>query len=218
MSMGNGPNTDPVHKATIMPRGNALGVTWTIPEREKYSTTMCEMQARLEVLMGGKAAEELIFGTENVTSGCTSDLQQATSLARRMVMNFGMADDSSLLYLDLNEYAALSDEAKHKIDTKTQSLLTNAYQAAADHLKKNEKELHLLADALVEYETLGLEEIKMAITGKATEIATQRREKELGEKTREMQDQHRPRRPPRGKKPIAEAPRPAVEDAAEGAE
>merc|ERR1719263_39573 len=83
--------SDPVHKATIMPRGNALGVTWTVPDREKYSERVCECQARLEVLMGGKAAEELIFGPRNVTAGCTSDLRQATTLARRMVMNFGMA-------------------------------------------------------------------------------------------------------------------------------
>merc|ERR1719399_1796015 len=90
VSMGNA-GADPVHKATIMPRGQALGTTWSIPSKEKYSERLFELEARLEVLMGGKAAEELIFGPENVTAGCTSDLRQATSLARRMVMNFGMA-------------------------------------------------------------------------------------------------------------------------------
>jgi len=106
VSMGSR-GADPVHKATIMPRGNALGITWSIPDREKYSERAFELQARLEVLMGGKAAEELIFGANNVTAGCTSDLKQATGLARRMVMNFGMADESmpARLFLDVDEYA-----------------------------------------------------------------------------------------------------------------
>lgn len=175
VSMGNTGN-DPVHKATIMPRGNALGITWSIPERERYSDRLFELQARLDVLMGGKAAEELIYGPKNVTAGCTSDLRQATTLARRMVMNFGMADDglAATLYMDVNEYATLSDESKHEIDIKTQTLLTNAYQRATDHLKKNEKELHRLAEALVEYETLSAEEIQLAIKGKSKQIAVQR--------------------------------------------
>merc|ERR1740133_840748 len=125
ISMGN-VGADPIHKATIMPRGQALGITWSVPEREKYSERVFELQARLDVLMGGKAAEELIFGPKNVTAGCTSDLKQATGLARRMVMNFGMADASGSgmlspapIYMDMDEYAVLSDEAKHEIDTKT---------------------------------------------------------------------------------------------------
>mmetsp|Transcript_165156 Transcript_165156/g.292478 ORF Transcript_165156/g.292478 Transcript_165156/m.292478 type:complete len:769 (+) Transcript_165156:68-2374(+) len=175
VSLGNIGN-DPVHKATIMPRGNALGITWSIPDREKYSDRLFELQARLDVLMGGKAAEELIYGPKNVTAGCTSDLRQATTLARRMVMNFGMADDglAAPLYMDVDEYAALSDESKHDIDVKTQTLLTNAYQRAADYLKHHEKELHRLAEALVEYETLSAEEIQLAIKGKSTQIAVQR--------------------------------------------
>merc|ERR1712066_307506 len=90
------PGSDPVHKATIMPRGQALGITWSIPDREKYSERLFELEARLDVLMGGKAAEELIFGPRNVTAGCTSDLREATGLARRMVMNFGMADTAAV--------------------------------------------------------------------------------------------------------------------------
>merc|ERR1740121_1874055 len=110
---------DPEHKATIMPRGNALGITWSIPDSERYSERLFELQARLEVLMGGKAAEELIFGHNNVTAGCTSDLRQATGLARRMGMNFGMAGPENApapIYIDVDEYAVLSEEAKHEID------------------------------------------------------------------------------------------------------
>lgn len=179
---------DPIHKATIMPRGNALGITWSIPDGEKYSERVFELQARLDVLMGGKAAEELIFGPQNVTAGCTSDLRQATSLARRMVMNFGMGMDElaspAPLYMDMDEYAVLSDDAKHDIDSKTQSLLTNAYQRAADYLKQNEKELHCLAEALIKYETLSAEEIQLAIKGKATQIETLRKEQQDALKAR----------------------------------
>ncbi|CAK0816285.1 unnamed protein product, partial [Prorocentrum cordatum] len=154
---------DPVHKATIMPRGSALGVTWSIPEKdplgEEFSERLFELQAHLDVAMGGKAAEELIFGADNVSAGCTSDLQGATQLARRMVMNFGMAGESAApLYLSVDDYAILSDEAKREIDQKTQRLLTDAYGRAAGILEAHKDELHRLAEALVEYETLSAEE------------------------------------------------------------
>lgn len=179
VSIGNS-GADPVHKATIMPRGNALGVTWSIPEREKYSERLFELQARLRVLMGGKAAEELIFGPENVTAGCTSDLRQATGLARRMVMNFGMSaqQQSGLLSLDVDEYAVLSDQAKHEIDEKTQCLLTDAYSHAAEYLRSHEEQLHRLAQALIEFETLSAEEIKLAVEGRATSIIELRQREE----------------------------------------
>eukprot|EP00927_Polykrikos_kofoidii_P066748 TRINITY_DN62312_c0_g1_i1.p1 TRINITY_DN62312_c0_g1~~TRINITY_DN62312_c0_g1_i1.p1 ORF type:complete len:758 (+),score=141.32 TRINITY_DN62312_c0_g1_i1:96-2369(+) len=170
---------DPVHKATIMPRGNALGITWSIPDREKYSERLFELSGRLDVLMGGKAAEELIFGPLNVTAGCTSDLRQATSLARRMVMNFGMANDDgtpAALYLDVEEYSMLSDEAKRDIDQKTQALLTNAYKRAANYLKQHERELNSLAEALIEFETLSADEIKLAIDGQTVQIGELRKE------------------------------------------
>jgi len=175
---------DPVHKATIMPRGQALGITWSIPDKEKYSDCLFELQARLDVLMGGKAAEELTFGPKNVTAGCTSDLQQATRLARRMVMNFGMSQETgpAPIYFDVNDYAVLSDEAKHEIDIRTQTLLTDAYQRAIDHLKKHEQELHRLAEALVEYETLSAEEITLAIQGETKQIGIARQEETKREK------------------------------------
>eukprot|EP00913_Durusdinium_trenchii_P008407 g7897.t1 len=228
VSIGNS-GADPVHKATIMPRGNALGVTWSIPEREKYSERLFELQARLRVLMGGKAAEEgapcgcggaaepfgsalptkkeLIFGPENVTAGCTSDLRQATGLARRMVMNFGMSaqqpQQSGLLSLDVDEYAVLSDQAKHEIDEKTQSLLTDAYGHAAQYLRSHEAQLHRLAQALIEFETLSAEEkkdgnwsasipesiqeIKLAVEGSASEITKLRQLEEEATK-KDMQN------------------------------
>jgi len=183
ISIGN-KGADPVHKATIMPRGNALGITWSVPEKEKYSDSFLELQARLDVLMGGKAAEELTFGPRNVTAGCTSDLRQATSLARRMVMNFGMSQESgpAPIYFEVNDYAVLSDEAKHEIDMRTQTLLTDAYQRAMEHLKTHEKELQFLAEALIEYETLSAEEIHLAIQGKTKQISIARKDEEAREK------------------------------------
>jgi len=177
---------DPVHKATIMPRGNALGITWSIPESEKYSERLFELQARLDVLMGGKAAEELVFGAKNVTAGCTSDLRQATGLARRMVMNFGMAPDDApgTFYMDMDEYAVLSDEAKREIDSKTQTLLTRAYTRAMDYLKSHEKDLHNLASGLIEFETLSAEEIKLAIKGDMKSITALRKVQEAKSKER----------------------------------
>merc|ERR1719171_2067587 len=104
--------SDPVHKATIMPRGSALGITWSVPESEKFSHRLFELQGRLEMMMGGRAAEELVFGSENVSAGCSSDLQKATDLARQMVMNFGMGGeaDSVSMYFDLHDYQVLSDK------------------------------------------------------------------------------------------------------------
>jgi len=167
---------DPVHKATIMPRGQALGITWSIPDKEKYSERLFELQARLEVLMGGKAAEALIFGDANVSAGCTSDLRQATGLARRMVMNFGMAGDTQApLYMDTDDYAVLSDEAKHEVDIKTQSLLTNAYNKASEYLRENQHQLEYLAEALIEFETLSAEEINWAINGESKKIKDNRK-------------------------------------------
>jgi len=183
VSIGN-KGADPVHKATIMPRGNALGITWSVPDKERYSESLFELEARLDVLMGGKAAEELTFGPRNVTAGCTSDLRQATGLARRMVMNFGMSEESSPapIYFDANDYAVLSDEAKHEVDTRTRSLLNDAYQRAIDYLKKHEQELQSLAEALIEYETLSAEEIQLAIQGKTKLIGLARQEEASREK------------------------------------
>jgi ATP-dependent metalloprotease len=181
---------DPVHKATIMPRGEALGVTWQIPEGpEKYSTKLFELKARLAVLMGGKAAEDIQFGSDNVTAGCVSDLQQASNIARRMVMQFGMGNPSNSfdeaghpilapIYLNETEYAYLSDSAKAQVDTSVSRLLSEAYATAYDILKANNKHLKNLSECLVEFETLSKQEIDLAIAGKVKEIRRRRKSEE----------------------------------------
>lgn len=179
------PDADTVHKATIMPRGQALGITWSIPDKEKYSQKLCELRSRLKVLMGGKVAEELIYGAENVSAGCTSDLQQATGLARRMVMQFGMSSDDnkdstglSLMYVESDEYAVLSEQSKMLIDQRTERLLHEAYRDATEIIKSRETQLRSLAAALIEHETLSLPEIKLAIEDKQDVIRQVRKKKE----------------------------------------
>jgi len=179
------PDADTVHKATIMPRGQALGITWSIPDKEKYSQKLCELRSRLKVLMGGKVAEELIYGAENVSAGCTSDLQKATGLARRMVMQFGMSSDDnkdfmglSLMSVESDEYAVLSEQSKMLIDQRTERLLHEAYRDATDIIKSRETQLRSLAAALIEHETLTLPEIKLAIEDKQDVIRQVRKNKQ----------------------------------------
>ena len=190
---------DPVHKATIMPRGNALGITWQLPEGpERYSTKLHELTARLAVLMGGKAAEDIQFGADNVTAGCVSDLQQASSIARRMVMQFGMGGAGSSegmpiapMFLNDNEYAYLSDAAKAQVDNNVARLLKEAYSTAHTILTDNSKALKRLSEGLVEFETLSKAEIDLAVAGKAKEI---RRLREVDTKIR-MQEKDKLRLP-----------------------
>lgn len=167
---------DPIHKATILARGRALGITWSAPKSEKMSQKTKEFRARLVMAMGGKAAEELIFGFDNVTSGCSSDLKQATQVARRMVMEFGMCigesdmtgkEQRNLLLapiaLDVESYASLSEAAKQEIDKEVNALLRWAYKKAYALLKDKKVALEHLALCLLEFETLDADEIEIAI-------------------------------------------------------
>jgi ATP-dependent metalloprotease len=178
---------DPVHKATIMPRGNALGITWQLPEGpERYSTKLYELRARLAVLMGGKAAEDLEFGPDNVTAGCVSDLQQASGIARKMVMQFGMGGGNKInpIFFNEQDYAYLSDSAKNQVDQQVAELLNEAYAQAHAVLASNAKQLKNLSEALIEFETLGRDDLKLAVAGKVTEIRKMR-EKERQEREAE---------------------------------
>ncbi|HEY6868426.1 MAG TPA: cell division protein FtsH, partial [Novosphingobium sp.] len=161
--------SDPIHKATIIPRGRALGMVMRLPERDSYSYHRDKMHANLSVAMGGRVAEELIFGYDKVSSGASSDIQYATSLARNMVTKWGMSDklgplqyeDQQEGYLGMGGSARLfaSDETNKVIDSEIRALVDGAHVRATEILKANEEKLHLLAQALLEYETLSGEEI-----------------------------------------------------------
>ncbi|MCZ8370716.1 MAG: ATP-dependent zinc metalloprotease FtsH [Porphyrobacter sp.] len=161
--------SDPIHKATIIPRGRALGMVMRLPERDSYSYHRDKMHANLSVAMGGRVAEEIIFGHDKVSSGASSDIQYATSLARNMVTQWGMSDKlGPLQYEEQSEgYLGMgaaqrtfrSGSTNELIDTEIKSLVEGAHARATDILKTNEDQLHLLAQALLEYETLTGEEI-----------------------------------------------------------
>ncbi len=163
--------SDPIHKATIIPRGRALGMVMRLPEADKLSVTREKMHADLAVAMGGRVAEELIFGYDQVTSGASSDIQQATKMAKAMVTQWGMSDKlgpmdygssdggEPFLGATYGQSKGNSEETAALIDSEVRRILDEAYELATKLLKKHSKELDLLANALLEYETLTGDEI-----------------------------------------------------------
>jgi cell division protease FtsH len=172
------PGSDPVHKATIIPRGQALGMVMQLPERDKLSFKRQQMTSRLAVMMGGRVAEEQIFGYDEVSSGAGSDISQATKLARAMVTQWGMSDLlGPLTYGDNQQEVFLghsvaqtqnvSDETARKIDSEIRRFVDEAYETARNILSENDNELEIIAQGLLEYETLSGEEIADLLAGKA---------------------------------------------------
>ncbi len=169
----NCPNSDPIHKATIIPRGRALGLVMRLPENDRFSVTRAKLHDDLVVAMGGRAAEELIFGYDKVTTGASSDISQATSMARSMVVNWGLSDkvgtvdyspDNSMKgYVSNKEY---SEETARIIDEETKRIISEALQKATKILTEKKPDLEKLARALLEYETLSGDEIKDLLAGK----------------------------------------------------
>lgn len=170
------PASDPIHKATIIPRGRALGLVMRLPERDNYSYHRDKMYANLAVSMGGRVAEELIFGYDKVSSGASSDISYATSLARDMVTRWGMSDAlGPLQYADaeeevflgysVNRQRNMSNETAQLIDKEIRRIVDEGYDRAKHVLEENREELETLAKALLEYETLSGEEIKKLLAG-----------------------------------------------------
>jgi cell division protease FtsH len=169
--------SDPIHKATIIPRGRALGMVVRLPERDTYSYHRDAMYANLSIAMGGRVAEEMIFGYDKVSSGASGDIQQATKLARSMVTQWGMSDalgpiqyeeqQESYLGYGGPQRRAMSGDTAILIDTEIRKLVDGGYERAKMLLKKHKKQLDLLANALLEFETLSGDEIKQLLdTGK----------------------------------------------------
>jgi cell division protease FtsH len=170
------PSSDPVHKATIIPRGRALGMVMQLPEGDRYSMNFEQMTSRLAIMMGGRVAEELIFGKDKVTSGASSDIQAATGLARNMVTRWGYSDKLGLVsYGDNQEEVFLghsvsrtqnvSEETANIIDSEVKRLVQAGYDEAKRILTEKIDDLHTLAKALLEYETLSGDEIVAALKG-----------------------------------------------------
>ncbi|HSH44732.1 MAG TPA: ATP-dependent zinc metalloprotease FtsH [Longimicrobiales bacterium] len=170
------PGLDPIHKVTIVPRGRALGVTASLPEEDRHSYSRDYLVAQLAMLFGGRAAEEMIFGAEKITTGAGNDIQRATNLARRMVTSFGMsekvgpmavgdAEQEVFLGRELVQRREVSEETARLVDDEVKAFLDEAYQRAMDTLREHRDLLDRLAEALLERETLDREEIGMLAEG-----------------------------------------------------
>lgn len=168
--------TDPIHKATIVPRGRALGMVQQLPEKDQYSYSRAKMLSRLIICMGGRAAEELKFGRDKVTSGASSDIAAATKLARSMVTEWGMSDLlGPVLYAENSEEVFLgksvtqnknmSEETARVVDAEIKRLVCEAHEGAVNILKEKKEDWERLSEALIEYETLTGEEIRQVING-----------------------------------------------------
>ncbi|MCC6597254.1 MAG: ATP-dependent zinc metalloprotease FtsH [Alphaproteobacteria bacterium] len=171
------PASDPVHKATIVPRGRALGLVMRLPERDRLSMAREKLHADLAVAMGGRVAEELIFGYEKVTTGASSDISMATGMARRMVTEWGLSDklgplryasDQEEVFLghSVTQTKNMSDETAAIVDSEIRQIVEKAYARAKQILTDHLDDLHKLAKALLEYELLSGDEIKSILAGK----------------------------------------------------
>jgi len=171
------PSHDPVYKVTIIPRGRALGVTMFLPEADRYSHSKEFLESQICSLFGGRIAEELVFGPDKVTTGASNDIMRSTELARNMVTKWGLSEklgpltyseDEGEVFLghSVAQHKAVSDETAHDIDQEIRSIIDRAYARAEKILKDNLDKLHLMADALMKYETIDSDQINDIMTGK----------------------------------------------------
>ena len=170
----NVPQHDPIHKATIIPRGRALGMVMSLPERDQLSVSYTKYKSKIAMAMGGKVAEELIFGAENVTSGATSDIQQVSRIARAMVTQFGFSEAlGNVDYADQRESylgnysggSSHSSTTQKMIDDEVKKIVDEGYARAKQILTEKNEDLHRLAQGLLEYETLTGDQIRKVIAG-----------------------------------------------------
>ncbi|HQT79880.1 MAG TPA: AAA family ATPase, partial [Rhodopila sp.] len=170
------PECDPVHKATIIPRGRALGLVMSLPEGDRYSKSKSKLLSELTMAMGGRAAEEIIFGPDKVSNGAAGDIKMATDQARRMITEWGMSDKLGMIaYGDNSQEVFLghsvtqnknvSEATAREIDAEIKDIIDRAYNKARRLLTENVEELHRLARGLLEHETLSGDEIRTVLRG-----------------------------------------------------
>lgn len=172
------PEHDPVYKVSIMPRGRALGITMFLPERDQYSASLEKLESQISSLFGGRIAEEIIFGRKKVTTGAQNDIERATNLARNMVTRWGLSERlGPLAYSEeegevflgrsVTKHKSVSEETAHLIDEEIRSFIDRNYERSESILKENLDKLHLMADALIKYETIDHFQIDDIMAGKA---------------------------------------------------
>ncbi|HEX6995616.1 MAG TPA: ATP-dependent zinc metalloprotease FtsH [Gammaproteobacteria bacterium] len=171
------PDHDPVYKVTIIPRGRALGVTMFLPEEDRYSYSKQRLMSQMKSLFGGRIAEELIFGRDYVTTGASNDIERATEIARNMVTKWGLSDrlgpltyteDDGEIFLgrSVTRHKQVSDVTAHAIDEEVRKLIDTAYNEAKALLQENEPKLHMMAQALMKYETIDEHQIRDIMEGR----------------------------------------------------
>jgi cell division protease FtsH len=171
------PSHDPVYKVSIIPRGRALGVTMFLPEADRYSHSKEFLESQICSLFGGRIAEELVFGANKVTTGASNDIMRSTELARNMVTKWGLSEklgpltyseDEGEVFLghSVAQHKAVSDETAHDIDKEIRSIIDRSYARAEQILKTHIDKLHLMADALIKYETIDSDQIDDIMDGK----------------------------------------------------
>jgi cell division protease FtsH len=167
---------DPLHKVTIVPRGRALGLAFTLPEDDRVSITRQQLEAKLVMTYGGRAAEEIVFGRDRVTTGAASDIQQGTALARRYVSQWGLSDaigpvlvgdneQEVFLGRELQRHREVSEKTAQLVDAEVSRVIGEAFNRARETLTKNIDLLHAVAAALLERETLSRDEIDVLVRG-----------------------------------------------------
>jgi cell division protease FtsH len=175
------PEHDPVYKVTIIPRGRALGVTFFLPEEDRYSYSKQRLESQIASLFGGRIAEELAFGPDAVTTGAANDIERATSLARNMVTKWGLSDRlGPLAYAEeegevflgrsVTQHKQVSDETAHVIDVEVRRVVDTAYKRARDILVENREKLDLMAQALIKYETIDEGQIQDIMAGREPRV------------------------------------------------
>ena len=171
------PEHDPVYKVTIIPRGRALGVTWYLPEQDRLSVSKRRLESKISSAFGGRVAEELIFGSDGVTTGAQSDIEYATEMARNMVTKWGLSDrlgpqsyseDQGEVFLgrSVTQHKQVSDVTAHVIDEEVRRVIDVNYSRAKHLLETNLSKLHAMADALMRYETIGDDQIRDIMDGR----------------------------------------------------
>ena len=171
------PSHDPVYKVTIIPRGRALGVTMFLPEEDRYSYSKERLESQISSLFGGRIAEELIFGPESVTTGASNDIQRATELARNMVTRWGLSEKlGPLTYSEeegevflghsVTQHKTVSDQTQDLIDEEVRNIIDRNYRRSTQILEEQEQKLHVMASALIRYETIDTEQIKDIMDGR----------------------------------------------------
>ncbi|MDQ2993643.1 MAG: ATP-dependent zinc metalloprotease FtsH [Pseudomonadota bacterium] len=171
------PDHDPVYKVSIMPRGRALGVTMFLPEQDRYSYSLQRLESQIAGLFGGRVAEMLIFGWKNVTTGASNDIERATDIARSIVTKWGLSEkmgpltygeEEGQVFLgrDMNKRKDVSDATARIIDEEVRVIIDRNYIVAVDILREKIATLHLMADALIKYETIGEEQIADIMAGR----------------------------------------------------